>query len=62
MNKIIIPVIASVLILGSFGLSQDVFAPPPQKPEKINAGPVKWDGVSNNFEIKLLVHLHKDSD
>jgi len=29
MNKIIIPVIASILILGTLGLSQNAFAPPP---------------------------------
>jgi len=64
MNKIIIPVLASVLILGVIvtGLTQDVFAPNPRNPEKIAIGPIKSNAETQEFEIKVLVHLPKGSD
>jgi len=61
MNKIIIPVLASVLILGTLGLSQDVFAPD-EEPEKLSLGGNGYNDETGNFEIKVLVHLPKGSD
>jgi len=45
-----VSVIASVLIL-SVGLSQDVFAPPPEKAEKIHIDDTSWDDESQTFTI-----------
>jgi len=52
-----VPIIASILILGSLGLSQDVFAPPPQKPEKISVETVSWDDESQEFLVEYLVQF-----
>ena len=52
-----VPVIAGILILGSLGLSQDVFAPPPQKPEKISVETVSWDAESQEFLVEYLVQF-----
>jgi len=49
----IVPVIASILILGTLGLSQDVFAPPSEKAEKIRVDDVTWDDSSQEFIVQL---------
>jgi len=46
-----IPVLASILILGTFVLSQDVFAPAPQKPEKLSIESLSWDAKSQEFLV-----------
>ena len=50
-----IPVLAGILILGTFVLSQDVFAPPPQKPEKLSIDDVSWNAETQSFEIEGTV-------
>ena len=52
MNKIIIPVLASILILGTLGLSQDVFAPD-EEPEKLSLGGNGYNDETGNFEIEM---------
>ena len=49
MNKLLIPVLASVLILGVIS-SQQVFAPEEQ-PEKLNLGGNGWNAETQSFEI-----------
>ena len=62
MNKIIIPVLASILILGFIGV-QDVYAPDDQ-PENLTLGGTGYNSDSDppGFEIKVLVHLPKDAN
>jgi len=52
----LVPVIASILILGAVGLSQDVFAPP-QKPEKLTITDVSWNGEKQSFEVAGTIHF-----
>jgi len=52
-----IPVLASILILGTFVLSQDVFAPPPQKPEKLSVERLSWDAKSQEFLVESSVQF-----
>ena len=46
-----IPILASILILGTLVLSQDVFAPTPQKPEKLTVTEVSWNAGTESFEV-----------
>ena len=55
-----VPVIASILILGTMSVQQ-VFAPDEQ-PEKLTLGGAGYNDDSSEFEIKVLVHLPKGSD
>jgi len=48
MNKIIIPVLASVLILGFLGTAEDAFAP-----KKLFVGGLSWDSASQSFVVDL---------
>jgi len=45
MNKIIIPVLASILILGTLGLSQDAYAPPFDEVAKLTASDAAADDL-----------------
>ena len=49
MNKIIIPVLASVLVLGFIGV-QDVYGP--EQPEKLNLGGNGYNDETGNFELQ----------
>ena len=60
MKKILIPVLASILILGFIGV-QDVYGPDEQ-PEKLSLGGNGYNSDTNQFEVKILVHLPKGSD
>ena len=51
MNKIILSVIASTLILGVFGVQQ-AFAPEEQ-PEKLTLGGAGYNNETGNFELKV---------
>lgn len=50
-----IPVLATILILGTFVLSQDVFVPPPQKPEKLTITDVSWNAEDQSFIVEFSV-------
>lgn len=52
----IVPIIASILILGTLGLTQDVFAPPSQKAEKIKVDSIDWDTESQSFVLAVQIH------
>jgi len=51
MNKIIIPVLASVLILGFLGTAEDAFAP-----KKLFVGGLSWDSESQAFVVEYSVN------
>jgi len=51
-----VPVIASILILGTLELTQDVFAPP-QKPEKLTVTDVSWNAGTESFEVTGTIHF-----
>jgi len=51
-----IPFLATILILGTL-VVQDVYAPPPQKPEKLSIESLSWDGKSQEFLIEYLVQF-----
>jgi len=46
-----VPVLASILILGTLVLTQDVFAPAPEKPEKLTITGVSWNEGTESFEV-----------
>jgi len=57
MNKIIIPVLASVLILGTLGLSQTVYAPPAAEAALILAiVTTSYIPETQEFEVELSIH------
>ena len=56
---------ATILLVGTIVVSisvEDVFAPPPARPEKIVVGPIKPNTDSQQFEIGILVFLPKGSE
>jgi len=51
-----IPVLASILILGTL-VVQDVFAPAPEKPTKLTINTLDWNAETQSFEVEFEVQL-----
>lgn len=58
MNRLVLAsAIAGILILGMIGFTQDIFAPAPQKPQKIRIDEVSWDKESQSFVVEMSMQF-----